>query len=124
MQRVETDRLGQVIVHAGAKAALAVAGHGIRGHCDDVHVTHYAVLGLRQLGIANATRGFEAVHSGHLAVHQDHVVRDVLQRVESLLAVHDDVGAISELAELCQSDPLIHEIVLGQQQPRPVRWRR
>jgi hypothetical protein len=34
-QRAAIERLGDVIVHAGREAALAIAGHRVRGHRDD-----------------------------------------------------------------------------------------
>src|SRR5512137_1018172 len=34
-QLLDADRLGDVVVHAGGQAHLAVAGHGVGGHRDD-----------------------------------------------------------------------------------------
>src|ERR1019366_6765799 len=67
-QRVEffaPDRFGEVAIHAGVHAALVVALHGVRGHGDDGLVPAGAALTLADRG-----GGFEAVHLGHLYVHQ------------------------------------------------------
>ena len=66
-QHRHVDRLGDVIVHPGLEAALALAGHRVRGHRD--HWRH---------GIApvapDLARGLESVHHRHLAVHQHRIV--------------------------------------------------
>src|SRR5574337_696416 len=58
-QRVDADRLGQVVVHAGIETQLAVTLHRVGGHRDDPRS--------RTVGPAavNLARGFEPVHLGH-----------------------------------------------------------
>ena len=66
-ERPGIDRFGEVIVHAGVEAALAVFGGDARGQGDD------GGLGLT-LTCANGAGGFVSVHLGHVAVHEDDVV--------------------------------------------------
>ena len=68
-QPVDADRLGQVVVHAGGEAHLAVALHRVGGHRDDARA-----LARRPSARMMLPRRFEAVHLGHLHVHQHHVV--------------------------------------------------
>ena len=69
------DRLGDVAVEAGGQAALAVPLHGVGGQGDDREVRPRAPLGLPDRG-----GRLEAVHLGHLHVHQDQVERPSFQR--------------------------------------------
>ncbi len=80
------DRLGQVVVHAGREALLAVARHRVRRHRDDAHVA--AVL--RSLARMTAG-GLEPAHAGHLQVHEDEVEGLARQRLERLLPVSTTV---------------------------------
>src|SRR5262249_38004577 len=64
---VDADRLREVIVHAGGQALVAVALHRVGRHRHDARP--------RAIAPANdLARGLQAVHLGHLHVHQDHVV--------------------------------------------------
>jgi hypothetical protein len=58
------EGLGQVVVHAGGEASFAVAVHRQRGDGDDDAGVAAA------LTRANRCRGREAVHAGHVAIHQ------------------------------------------------------
>ena len=60
-------------------------------------------------------RGGEAVHLGHLHVHQHDVVELARQRLEHLEAVGGDVGAVAHALEHAQRDLLVHGVVLGEQ---------
>ena len=66
-QLVDAYRLGEVIVHAGRDAHLAVALHRVGRHRDDAR----ALAGAAR---ADRARGLETVHFGHLHVHQDDIV--------------------------------------------------
>ncbi len=63
------ERLGNVIVHPGSEAALAVTGHGVCSHGDD----RSALSALRPLHGADAGSRFEAIHLRHLHIHEDDV---------------------------------------------------
>ena len=69
-ERHRIDRLGQIAVHAGGEAALAIAAHRVRGHGDDPHARRGALLAR-----ADAGGRFEAAHLRHLHVHQHDVER-------------------------------------------------
>src|SRR3989442_10702467 len=66
-QLVRLERLGEVPAHPGGETALPLTAQGVRGEGDDRERP-----ALRQG--ADAVRGGEAVHLGHLDVHEDHVV--------------------------------------------------
>ena len=64
---------------------------------------------------ADAARRLEAVHLGHLHVHQHHVVGLALDRLDRLDAVARQVGAVAHLLQQAQRELLVHDVVLGQQ---------
>src|SRR5262249_2110234 len=66
---VDADRLRDVALHAGFEARLAVAVHGVRGHRDDPRPPLQGHL------LHDRTRCLEAVHFGHLHVHEHEIVR-------------------------------------------------
>ena len=104
-------RLGDVVVHAGVEASLAVAVHRMGGHRD--HRRAAALLAAAQL----AGR-LVAVHVGHLAVHQDRVVAPRGERLERLAPVADDVDAAAAALERASGDDLVDGAVLGDQHER------
>jgi len=78
-----------------------------------------ATIGVRResLSPADLGRGFEAVHLGHLASHENHIV-DVARRSAGRLAhVHGYVDAAAQLFEQPGGELLIDQVVLGQQRP-------
>ncbi len=104
------QRLAQVAVHAGGQTLLAVAHHGVRGHGDDARLRD-STPG------ANGPRGFVAVHLRHVAIHQNHVVKNALDRGERLATVADAIRLIAELLQRAGGDLLIHRIILRDQNP-------
>ena len=90
---LRADRLGEVVVHPGGEARLAVLDHGVRRHRDD------AGAGLCRPRAQISARGVETVHLGHLHVHQHDVVGLPLESLERLEAVRRDVGAVAQLVE-------------------------
>ena len=71
----------------------------------------------RALG-PDAAGGFEAVHLGHLDVHQDDVVRQLADRFDRFEPVRGDVGAVAQRLEHEHGDLLVDGVVLGQQDPQ------
>ena len=67
-QRRRLNRFDEIAVHSRAEAALAVFGHRMRGERDDGHASSEALL-----GPADRAGGLDAVHPGHLHIHQDEV---------------------------------------------------
>ncbi len=66
-QRAGLHRLGDEIVHAGFQTAVAIFREGVGGHGQNRHLP-----AVRQA--PDHARGFEAVHDGHLHIHQDQFV--------------------------------------------------
>jgi hypothetical protein len=56
-----------VIVHSGSEAAFSVPDHRVRHHCYNESVAVGRLFG------ADTAGRFEAVHFGHLPVHEDEV---------------------------------------------------
>eukprot|EP00966_Prymnesium_polylepis_P182248 4222146-Prymnesium_polylepis.1 len=79
-QPVAVDRLGDVVGHAGGEALLLVAGHRVRRQRDDREVVLRRLL---REDLADPASRLVAVHDGHVAIHQDEVVR-LLGRVRRL----------------------------------------
>ena len=114
VERVEKDfrfeRLGEVIIHARLETALAVALHGVRGHGNDWN----AQAGLR-LARADKTRRFEAVHAGHLRIHQHRVVGIVAGFLKRLPARFHRVHRKTCFLEKNDRQFLVDQIVFGNQ---------
>ena len=111
-QLVRTDRLGDVVIHPGGEAGLAVLGHRVRRHRDDARAS------LRRPALADPARSIETVQLGHLHVHEHDVVGLPLERLQCLEAVRRHVGAVAELVEEPECDLLVHGVVLGQEDPQ------
>ena len=69
-QFVRLDRLGDIGIHPGVQAASHVARHDERGH------GHDRDMGIEHPSLAapDETRRLEAVHLGHLAIHEHQIV--------------------------------------------------
>src|SRR5687768_8694419 len=61
------DGLGDVPVHAGSETHVAVPFHSVSSHGDDRESRSPA------LACADGARGVEAIHLGHLNIHEDNV---------------------------------------------------
>jgi hypothetical protein len=86
LQLAHGGGLGEVVVHAGGEAFLAVAFQRVGRERDDVRMLALGFPG------ANGARRGVAVDPGHLAVHEHHVVGLGDGRIDGLLAVFGDVG--------------------------------
>ena len=100
------DGLGQIFIHAGGKAVLAITGHGMGSHGDD-----------GQVGVARVAAQLAgcrvAVHLGHLGVHEDDIKRAIPHLIEGESAVRGtgDLGA--GLVEELFNDLAVDGVVLG-----------
>ena len=103
-QLADLDRLADVVVHAGGEAGLAVAVHRVGGHGDDARLTLEV--------LADPPGGLEAVHLGHLHVHEDDVVGVAADGLEGLEAVEGVVGAVAEALEDQEDELLVGGVVL------------
>ena len=64
----------EIVVHAGGQALFPVSFHGVGRQRNDGDVRCLRL----SLSLTNAGCGREAIHDGHLAVHEDEVVGDSL----------------------------------------------
>ena len=112
VQVAEGDGFGEVTVHAGFEAALAVAFHGVGRQRDDRQAAAGAVL-----SGADAGGRLEAVHAGHLQVHQHGVERLAAENGHGFCAVGDHHGGRAEFADQGGRQPLEDRVVLGDEHP-------
>jgi hypothetical protein len=85
-QGLQLDRFGQEKIHASRKAALAVFRQGVGGDGNDGHAPGRGRATVFFLSTNGAGSG-QAIHHGHLQVHQDHVVMTVGPALQALQAV-------------------------------------
>ena len=109
-QRLEIDRLRDIIVETRAETVFAIAAHRVSGHGDDRRVA-----ARRAFGLADAGGGFKAVHLRHLQIHQDEI--ELLRgsgfdRTQSV-ARHQD--GVSHLLYGSLRELLIDDVVFGEQ---------
>ncbi len=102
-----------------AEALFPVALHCPRSHGDDGDPD----AALPRLAAPDTPCGLEAVHLGHLAVHQHEVVGDAPEGSERLVPVPGDVGPAAQLLEDLDGDELVDGIVLHDEYPRPAHGR-
>src|SRR5262249_54082536 len=110
VEALGAHRLRYVVVHARGQAALAVAGHGARGHGDD----RGAVLRAR-LELPDLRGGGEAVHLRHLVVYEDGGVAVARAGFDRLASRVYHLYSVSELLHDAHGHLLVHLVVLGHQ---------
>jgi len=109
-QRGFVEWLRKVIVHPGRQAALAVAGHGVRGHRYD-----RSLAAADDFRLADVAGGFETVHLRHLHVHQDQVEGFVAGGGDRLATVPGVEHGVAALLEEGRGEGAVDHIVLGEQ---------
>ena len=114
LQLRRSDRLADVVVHAGGEAQLTVAGHGVRRHGGDPRTGRCRPAG------TDPTRRLEPVELGHLDVHEHQVVGLRLERRDRLQPVAGHVRAVAQLLEQAERELLVHRVVLGDQDAQRV----
>ena len=87
MQGLPVHRFGQIVLHARLQAQRAFIGHGVGCDRNDGQIGEPGVL-------TNALRGLDAVHHGHLDVHQHRIKTfgRLGQTFERLLAIFSRDG--------------------------------
>lgn len=107
---IEADGFREEVVHAGLEATFTIAGEGVGGEGDDD-----AGIGGGVLAFAKADLGgsFEAVHFGHLAIHEDEVMGVVEGGGEGIAAVGGEFDLEAEAGEHAADDELIGGVILG-----------
>ena len=107
---VVAEGLGHIVVHAHRQAAFAISFEGMRGHGHDLLVPASGPL-----VVANACGGLEAVHHGHLDVHQHHSERIEFESGQRFFPV---VGHYDRMARLLQrpfGQQLVDRVVFNEQ---------
>ena len=107
MGRVEG--LGEVVIHSGFEAAGLIFGQGGRSERDDGKGSPTAAAG------ADRARGLIAIHLGHVAIHQDHIVDLGGHQGHGPQAVASDLNATADPFEKSRRHPLIYEVIFGEQ---------
>jgi hypothetical protein len=101
-QLLDVEGFGEVVVHAGGAALLAVFGEDVGGERDDRQAGQL-VLGLVR---ADAARRLEAVHLGHLAVEQHEIGPRAIGLADPLDHAHAAGHAVDQ-------EPQAHQRRLG-----------
>ena len=79
------DRLSHIGVHAGRQIMLAIFWPIVRRHGNDGKT-----LARWLFPFADGGRGLQAIHFGHLDIHQHGVEHSVLQCLQRFLTIADD----------------------------------
>jgi len=103
------DGFTEILIHARVEAMSVVFFHGVGGHGDDVGSFRRGEAGTNTVG------RFEAIHFGHLDVHEDKVVFLAFDGLDGFEAVGGKVGVIAELLEDAKGDLLVDDVVFGDQ---------
>ena len=111
LQFIQTHRLADVVVHARRQTAFAITLHGIGGKRADGRPAS------APLTASNDGCRLEAIHIGHLAIHQHQIVFPFLQSLHSLASIDHRVGSQPEFLEQPQRDPLVDFVIFSQQYP-------
>lgn len=104
-QLTDADWFADVVVHAGSQTTVAIALKGLRGDGNDGDAWTL-------LTGADPSRGFEAVHFRHLAVHQDQIIARGPETLHGFEAASDDIHRTTLALEQALRDELVHCIVL------------
>ena len=107
---------GDIVVHAGRDAFLAVALHCVCRHSNDDN-RRLVVWELRALLLAlpNKARHLQPAHFGHHDVHEDQIVWLPIERGERFHAIGRQVGTIAHLLEQADGDLLVDDIVVAKE---------
>ena len=108
----DADGLGHVLVHSGGEAGVAVA---VGGEGDDGEIP------VGEAG-ADLARGLDAVHLGHLDVHEDQVIMPCRQGVEGFPAALGFVGVVAEVLERGPRDLQVEGIVIHDENLEHRAW--
>jgi len=110
-ERIElggAEGFGEIAIHAAGEVALAIALHGVGGDGVDGQVCAGVLLLL-----ADGEGGFNAVHVGHLDIHEDAVEDLGFEEFEDLETTGGKGCAMASLFEQAQGELLVDEVVFG-----------
>ena len=85
---------GEVAIHASFEAAFFHAGHGPCGDCDDDRLMCRRLVALGFLS-PYAGGQFEAIHVGHIYIHEQHIILLLFHELYTLHGVIGDVTGIA-----------------------------
>ena len=105
------ERLGQVFVHAGREAALAIAFHRVRGHRDDRHVRAPVSRSRSRIAAVASKPPISGICTS-ISTTSNAVA---LERVERFAAVAGDRHLVTAPFEQARREPLVDRVVLGEQ---------
>jgi hypothetical protein len=107
------DRLRQIGVHTTGEAALHIALQRMSGERDN-----WQMASGRFLAIPNGSGGLKAIHVGHLDVHEHEIDLLPLQNRNGLAPIAGHQDRVATLLQHAQGESLVHDVVLGQQDPQ------
>ena len=107
---LDTNRLGNVTIHAGRQALFTVALHGVSRHGDDRYVTARTTF-----TVADQRGRLQAVQFGHLHIHKNEIkgLRFPRRNCRASIPCHCDL--VSPLRQEAHREFLIGKAVLRQQ---------
>ena len=106
----DIERFGDVAVHPGFKAEFSVAYHRVSGHRNDGNV-----LPAQLFALSNGYCGFQAVHFGHLNIHEDKVEGLCFMSFYCQLASLGYGNGVASLFQQANGQHLVHSIVFSQE---------
>ena len=111
-QFVKVDGFAEEVVHAFGHAIITILAGSVGGHCDD-----HRLLASAGPDLAG---GLEAVHFGHLDIHEDKIERFFLQLVEDFFPIFGDAGRIAHFVEDEYGQLTVDRVVFRQEDPEGV----
>jgi hypothetical protein len=91
---LRSDGLGKISIHPRRQALFLIALHGMSGQGYD----WLSTLSMFFSG-SNGFRSFEAVHFGHLHVHENQIEGLILEGFQGLATVANNVNFVSSFFE-------------------------
>ncbi len=115
-ERVGLNRFRHVSVHAGILAAACNLFGSVCSECDDRNARPV------ERGEAIQLRRLDAVHHGHVHVHEDEVELLHFQHIERGFAIFDNRDPMTRAFEDLGDDDLIGALVLCHENGERFRW--
>ena len=109
--------LGEIVVHPCGQTPVAIALHGVGGQGDDRDACRL----LLPFPFADGGCGGEAIHDGHLAVHEHDAIGMCGGEGAGLPAIFRAVYVVTEQFEQPHRDLAVDRIVFDQEHRGPVR---
>ena len=104
---VEVDGFAEVVVHTCSQAILPVFAGGVSRYRDDD--------GLCAFVRADQAGSFEAVHFGHLDIHEYEVVAVLFELFEDFFTIGGHAWVVTHFIEDDEGQLLVDRVVFGQE---------